>query len=252
DDQDHADDAARDRRRERRGGLLVTGSGKTLHRTDDLVLPALRRVHGVDAIDQLVDVRCEVVLSAIGLAAHLVQALDRRHHCLRGSSGLARSDRIAAGGVRGPAAPDEGQSAVRARKSSAPPTSSMWPVSTSAVAIAATSAANSSTEYSFPAASRRSSRAPGRARLSRVAVTVASIMSPETTTKETPSSDISARRCVSAVSPARWDRAPCSYSGMVSTSSMKWAWWLVTKTTRPPWERCSSPAVRASFWASRF
>src|SRR5699024_10575403 len=95
-DQGHADAAARDRRRERRGGLLVTGAGKTLHRTDDLVLPALRRVHGVDAIDKLIDVRCEVVLPAIGLAAHLVQALVLRHHCLRGSSGLARSDRIAA------------------------------------------------------------------------------------------------------------------------------------------------------------
>ena len=55
-------------------------------------------------------------------------------------------------------------------------------------------------------------------------MTVPSIMSPETTTKETPSSDISGSRSVSAVSPARFERATCSYSGMVSTSSMKCAW----------------------------
>src|SRR5699024_4873823 len=83
---------------ERRRGLPVTGRGKTLHRTDQLVLPAGRGVLGIDAIQELVDVRREVVLSPIGLVAHLVQALVLGHHCLRGSSGLAVADRIVVAG----------------------------------------------------------------------------------------------------------------------------------------------------------
>src|SRR5690606_38896140 len=242
---DHADDAAHDHRKGR-VGLPVTGGRKTLDRADQLVLPAGHGVLRVHAIDQLIDVGREVVLTPIGLVAHVVQALLVCHHCLRVDQGLlCRSYRD-----RGYGSDD--QPWVRARKSSAPPTSSTCPVSTSAVAIFATSAANSSTEYSFPAASRRCSRAPGRARSSRVAVTVPSIMSPETTTKVTPLSRISGRRSVRAVSPARLERATCSYSGMVSTSSMKCAWWLVTNTTRPPAGRCARPASSAATCASRF
>ena len=83
-------------------------------------------------------------------------------------------------------------------------------------------------------------------------MTVPSIMSALTTTKETPLSLITGIRSVSASSPARLERATASYSGMVSTSRMKWAWWLVTNTTRPPAPRCSRPASRASTCASRF
>src|SRR5690606_21247498 len=103
-------------------------------------LPPHHGVLGMHAVDQLIDVGREIVLSAICLIAHLIQALLLGHHCLRGSSGSAVQivSRSGACGSRQPL--------VRARKSSAPPTSSMCPVSTSAVAIAATSAANSSTE----------------------------------------------------------------------------------------------------------
>src|SRR5699024_4405591 len=152
-----------------------------IYRADDLVLPALGRVLGIHAVDQLVDVGREIVLPAVCLIPHLVQAVLLGHHCLRGSSGLACADRIVSGPVpqnRGPGRFDDiaqASPSVRARKSSAPPTSSTCPVGTSAVAIAATSEANSSTEYRRPAASRRASRAPGRARLSSVAVTVPSI-----------------------------------------------------------------------------
>src|SRR5699024_11420839 len=112
------------------------------------------------AVDQFVDVGREFFLSAVCLIPHLVQAVLLGHHCLRGSSGLACADRIVSGPVpqnRGPGRFDDiaqASPSVRARKSSAPPTSSTCPVATSAVAIAATSQANPWAEYRRPAAYR--------------------------------------------------------------------------------------------------
>ncbi len=80
---------------------------------------------------------------------------------------------------------------------------------------------------------------------------VPSIMSPDTTVKPMPfasSSGTSARR---ASSPARFDEATASYSGIVGTVRMKCAWWLVTNTTRPPGPMSSVPLVSTFTCASR-
>jgi len=94
--------------------------------------------------------------------------------------------------------------------------------------------------------------APGLERSSRVAVTVPSIMSPETTTSEIPFSARPGTSARSASSPARLLRATGSYSGMVGTVLMKWAWWLVTKTTREPSFISGTAALSMFTWASRF
>ena len=94
--------------------------------------------------------------------------------------------------------------------------------------------------------------APGLERSSSVAVTVPSIMSPDTTTREMPFSARFGRSSRRASSPARLLRATGSYSGMVGTVLMKCAWWLVTKTTREPSFISGTAALSMLTWASRF
>ena len=77
-------------------------------------------------------------------------------------------------------------------------------------------------------------------------------MSPETTTKPMPAASSSGTSARSASSPARFERATGSYSGIVGVVRMKCAWWLVTNTTRLPRSSSGRSADSRPTCASRF